>query len=111
MSWIVEFIEIGFICKTTSDGNAFLVTILVITSHLTFLPITDIERTLLVHGQPVTIDVVDDNLRLTKRRRTTTRPKQHASIASIANMKGTSLSMHDHINWKIQLILSFTPDR
>lgn len=51
---------------TTSDDTAIVITSFTIPSNFILLSVTDNERTLIVHGQAPTIDIVDENLKLAK---------------------------------------------
>ena len=94
-----ELIELVSFSMATSDEVAPLVTTLDISSHFMLLPITDVESILIFHGQPIAIDVVDENLTLTSKRRRVMRPTHHPSVLSIADEKSVSLSIYDHISW------------
>ena len=95
----VKLIEFVSFSMTASDETVLLIATFVISSHFMLLLVTDVEGTLIVHGQPATSDVLDDNLTLM-------RPTHDPSIPSITDEKSIGVSIHDDISWLRQLIQS-----
>ena len=79
---------------------------LTIASHFMLLFVSDVESSLVVHGQSPTMDVVDD--RFSASCATSTRPPGHSTIISIADDETVGLSVDEHICRQIQLIRSIS---
>ena len=70
------------------------------------LVVSDVESSLVVHGQSPASDVVED--RFSASCATSTRPTGHSSIPSIADDETVGLSVDEHICRSIQLIRSIS---